>query len=65
MDENEALWCAVIKQAVDDVNDEDHRIRIAAQSWFYSESTHVGSLIWICENLDLDPSYFKKVLFKG
>ena len=56
------LWAAVLGQAVKDLelplngNINDRRIRESAERWFESRRDGVGSCLWVCEQLDLDPA---------
>lgn len=49
------LWAAVMQQAIDDLGDENERIREDARVWFHSDLTGVPSFLWICALLELDP----------
>jgi hypothetical protein len=63
------LWCAVLEDAFQCCVDghvcaessksrKQEEIR-SAKAWFLSEGTDIGTFIWICEKLGLDP---KKLL---
>jgi hypothetical protein len=46
------LWAAVLKTAIAEM---EHREgRGAAAHWIFSQKCDVGSMIWICDALDLD-----------
>lgn len=63
------LWSAVLEDAFrccvkGHVSTESSRVRKqeeikSAKAWFLSEETDIGTFLWICEKLDLDP---KKIL---
>jgi hypothetical protein len=63
------LWSAVLEDAFHCcvngyVSAESSRVRRQeeikiANAWFLSEETDIGTFLWICEKLDLDP---KKIL---
>jgi hypothetical protein len=62
------LWTAVILQAIDDL---DRRTSLttrsaqdSAREWFASESDAVGSFIWTCHVIDLDPNFISSRLAK-
>ena len=59
-DEAQALWYAVFERAVDDLLDDYERT--PAARWFISNSIEIGSFIWICEQLDIDPQVVRKIL---
>jgi hypothetical protein len=56
------LWAAVLEQAVKDARGGRtyHIITEEAQAWFHSKKEGVGSFIWVCRILDLDPSYVRE-----
>jgi DNA-binding XRE family transcriptional regulator len=49
------IWAAVLQRAIDDLEDQDERIRDSARAWFHADRRGIGSLHWICKALDLDP----------
>ena len=55
------LWAAVLEQAIKDARGGRtyHIITEEARTWFRSQNEDVGSFIWICRTLDLDPSYVR------
>ena len=63
------LWAAVLEDAFrccvnGNVSGECSRVRKQeeiknAKAWFLSKDTEIGTFLWICEKLDLDP---KKIL---
>ena len=69
--EERTLWCAVIAQAIHDyhkdpsVNKAKKGIlgwykRQAAWWLFESQSSEIGSFLWICDQLKLNPDYVRK-----
>ena len=62
------LWTQVILQAIYDL---DRRTSLTSRSaqdsareWFASESDAVGSFIWTCDLIDLDPNFIRSQLTK-
>ena len=62
------LWTGVMLRAIDDL---DRRTSLtprsaqdSAREWFASESDEVGSFIWTCHLIDLDPSFIRSVVAK-
>lgn len=49
------LWAAVLKQAIKDAGQEDQDSLNNPRLWFYSESKEIGSFLWICAVLNIDP----------
>ena len=47
-----ALWAAIVYQAVADMNRTGYARK--AKDWIYSEHQGVGSMLWICDMIDLD-----------
>ena len=62
------LWTQVIQQAIEDLDRRTSLIsRLAqdsAREWFASESDGVGSCIWACQIIDVDPSFICSRLAK-
>jgi hypothetical protein len=71
LQEERALWLAVLVQAVRDltgVNRDAHKhyhrsLQYFAHLWFESDSSDPGSFEWICDQLHLDASWFRRRLF--
>jgi len=57
------LWAAVLEQAIEDVRRE-HGHADRARAWFQSEGEEVGSFLWICRMLDIDPKSTRKSVVK-
>lgn len=49
------LWAAVLKQAIKDANQNTKYPFNNPQLWFKSDSHAVGSFLWICNILNIDP----------
>jgi hypothetical protein len=62
------LWTAVILKAIDDLDRRTSATPRSAQDsareWFASESDAVGSFIWTCHVIDLDPNFIRSRLAK-
>ena len=62
------LWTQVILRAINDLD--GHRAVISpsaqdsAREWFASESDSVGSFIWTCQIIDVDPTFIRSQLIK-
>ncbi len=66
------LWAAVLEQAIKDARDETSKtLRVeradgqTAQHWFHSENDGIGSFLWICEMLDLEPRFVRTLVHSG
>jgi hypothetical protein len=66
------LWAAVLEQAIKDARDETSKpLRFerpdgqSAQHWFGSENDGIGSFLWICEMLDLEPRFVRTLVHSG
>jgi len=65
----ETLWVAVIKQTVEDLRQHHSpteslrgRIRLySAQEWLQSSDSGIGSLVWICDALGLEPQWVRRL----
>ena len=49
------LWAAVLKQAIKDANQNTKNPLNNPYLWFHSDSHAVGSFLWICNILNIDP----------
>jgi hypothetical protein len=60
------LWTAVMLQAIDDLDRRKSLSPTAAQDsareWFASDSDAVGSFIWSCHVINVDPSFIRSRL---
>lgn len=54
------LWAAVLDQAIEDVRQYNGGFSMErAILWFESESNEIGSFLWVCSVLDLNPKPIK------
>jgi hypothetical protein len=60
------LWTRVILQAIDDLDrsSTSSSARDSARKWFASESDAVGSFIWTCQIINVDPYFIRSRLTK-
>jgi hypothetical protein len=62
------LWTGVILQAIDDLDRRTSSTPSSAQDsareWFASESDAVGSFVWSCNVIDVDPHFVRSRLAK-
>jgi len=49
------LWSAVLKQAIKDANQNTKYPFNNPRLWFQSKNHTVGSFLWICNILNIDP----------
>lgn len=70
------LWMASIYASVDDARglsmyadkpcanncNAQHTNQACAKAWFKSNARHVRSFLWVCDQVGLEPSYFRKML---
>ncbi|MBF0428066.1 MAG: hypothetical protein HQL94_04025 [Magnetococcales bacterium] len=54
------LWAAVLERAILDLK--EHGTREEAVAWINSKRHSVGSFLWVCHQLDMDPSSVKRAL---
>ena len=59
------LWIAVILIAVDDLTGKDPGYARDASDWFYSSEQNVGSFIWVCHLLGVEPTAIRRGLTLG
>jgi len=65
MVDTKRLWTAVLIVAADDlIGDHPPHVRRFARLWFESSNRKPCSFIWLCESIDLDPSYVRKRVFQ-
>jgi len=53
--EYRSLWAAVLKQAIKDANQCINNPLTSPGLWFSSNSHAIGSFLWICGVLNIDP----------
>jgi hypothetical protein len=58
------LWAAVLEQAIEDVNRGGFYAQ-KARVWFQSKSEDVGSFLWVCWMLGIDPDSTKRILIES
>jgi hypothetical protein len=58
------LWTAVIQQAIQDLSSPDSYEQEAARLWFNAPTDVVGSFIWACNVIDMEPSFIRASLHK-
>ena len=64
------LWAAVLEQALKDmqvdVRSRKGNVRSllseGARAWFCSESEDIGSFLWTCSILDLEPNFVRSLV---
>lgn len=59
------LWATVLLQAYNDINDNNKILSQSTQYWVNNNNTGIGSIIWICEALDLDLSFIRKKMLRN
>ena len=67
MDERR-LWAGVLIQAIRDLagyivvpnQRERARVQYFARLWFASDNRDVGSFLWVCDELELEPSWIRR-----
>jgi hypothetical protein len=59
----QSLWMSVLTLAMQDLSGPDHLAR-PARAWFSSKNTDLGSLIWICDQLGLDPNAVRQKILR-
>ena len=57
------LWTSVLTLAMQDLSGPDHLAK-PARAWFSSKNTDLGSLIWICDQLGLDPNAVRQKILR-
>lgn len=59
----QSLWMSVLTLAMQDLFGPDHLAK-PARAWFASKNTALGSLIWICDQLSLDPDAVRQKILR-
>ena len=59
----QTLWTSVLTLAMQDITGPDHLAK-PARAWFSSRNTSLGSLIWICDQLGLDPNAVRQKVLR-
>lgn len=57
------LWMSVLTLAMQDLSGPDHLAK-PARAWFCSKVTTPGSLIWVCDQLGLDPNAVRQRILR-
>lgn len=55
------LWAAVLKQAIKDAKNTLNNSLTSPGLWFSSRSHEIGSFLWICGILNVDPESVRPV----
>jgi hypothetical protein len=63
-DPERKMWAYVLLQALADLSGRDPFAR-SARAWFTSRDDSIGSLIWICNHLSLDPDAVRQRVLRG
>lgn len=50
------LWAAVMMEAIGSLDAKSKNQRKEAKEWFESESTGVGTFLWVCAALNIPPT---------
>jgi hypothetical protein len=62
----EDLWTEVIVLSLRDLtNPKNPYAAREAQDWLSSENRVIGSFIWVCWLIDVDPSFIRAALARG
>jgi hypothetical protein len=63
----EELWIEVVVLSLRDLTNPKAPEYAAreAQDWFSSDSQQVGSFCWVCQLIDLEPSFIREALVKS
>ena len=59
----QTLWMSVLSLAMQDLSGPDHLAK-PARAWFSSKNTALGSLIWVCDQLGLDPNAVRQKVLR-
>jgi hypothetical protein len=59
----QSLWMSVLTLAMQDLSGPDHLAK-PARAWLASRNTSLGSLIWICDQLGLDPDAVRQKVLR-
>ena len=57
------IWADVLYQAIDEARGcSGYIIMEKARTWLRSDNQEIGSFLWICDFLNLDPKFVKRFL---
>ena len=59
----QTLWSSVLTLAIQDLTGPD-MVAKPARAWIVSRSTSLGSMIWICDQLGLDPAAVRQKVLR-
>lgn len=59
----QTLWSSVLTQAIQDLSGPD-MVAKPARAWLISRNTSLGSLIWVCDQLGLDPAAVRQSVLR-
>jgi hypothetical protein len=59
----QTLWSSVLTQAIQDLSGPD-MVAKPARAWLTSRNTSLGSLIWVCDQLGLDPAAVRQSVLR-
>jgi hypothetical protein len=59
----QTLWMSVLTLAMQDLSGPDHLAK-PARAWFCSKNNALGSLIWICDQVGLNPDAVRQRLLR-
>lgn len=59
----QTLWMSVLTLAMQDLSGPDHLAK-PARAWICSRNTSLGSLIWICDQVGLNPDAVRQRLLR-
>jgi hypothetical protein len=59
----QTLWSSVLTLAIQDLSGPD-LVAKPARAWLMSRSTSLGSFIWICDQVGLDPAAVRQKVLR-
>lgn len=60
------MWAAILAMAIADLASSSSFKKSAAINWILDNEKHeVGSFLWICEELNIDPKFFIEMAKEG
>lgn len=59
----QTLWMSVLTLAMQDLSGPDHLAK-PARAWICSKNNSLGSLIWICDQVGLNPDAVRQKLLR-
>jgi uncharacterized lipoprotein YmbA len=64
-EESRKLWAAVLDQAIKDALSGNLYLKKEARDWFCSKNQDIGSFLWVCSTLDINPESFHEAFGSG